>query len=272
MKDICCRRSNVSTRRGFTLIELLVVIAIIALLISILLPSLGAARKTAWNVICQSNLKQIGIAIQGYMDDQKDPQFMSLRGEIKTPGYPFPPNLKPRYHVGVVSILQPYLSEAGSKPFDCPAAKGLSSVRDPINIEYLTGGLRIYTLPVGDPEAPVTTYTEYFFNDSVRVDTAPSGYATQVPHGVSTQKIRLMKRPDAVVWSMDGLDEFPRHQPRTIRNATGVLTGRSSGTSNLLFGDQHIESKTYEEYQDGTDQYGSYATFYNWGHAYAKNR
>jgi prepilin-type N-terminal cleavage/methylation domain-containing protein len=56
---------------GFTLIELLVVISIIALLVAILLPALGAARKSAKNVQCTSNLHQVGIGAQAYATDFK---------------------------------------------------------------------------------------------------------------------------------------------------------------------------------------------------------
>lgn len=58
-------------RKAFTLIELLVVISIIALLIAILLPALGAARKTARNSQCLSNVKQNAVGIYSLTTDQK---------------------------------------------------------------------------------------------------------------------------------------------------------------------------------------------------------
>jgi prepilin-type N-terminal cleavage/methylation domain-containing protein/prepilin-type processing-associated H-X9-DG protein len=57
--------------RGFTLVELLVVIGIIALLISILLPSLNRARETANRVKCSANLKSLGQSLLLYANDNK---------------------------------------------------------------------------------------------------------------------------------------------------------------------------------------------------------
>ena len=56
-------------RAGFTLIELLVVIAIIAILASLLLPALSSAKSSAQSVQCMSNLKQLGLALNMYVND-----------------------------------------------------------------------------------------------------------------------------------------------------------------------------------------------------------
>ncbi len=56
-------------KRGFTLIELLVVIAIIAVLLSILMPAMRKIKEIARETACKSNLKNVGLAVQMYLDD-----------------------------------------------------------------------------------------------------------------------------------------------------------------------------------------------------------
>lgn len=58
--------------RGFTLIELLVVISIIAVLVGILLPALGEARRAARLAVCMSNTRQLGVATSSYAADFQD--------------------------------------------------------------------------------------------------------------------------------------------------------------------------------------------------------
>ncbi|MCC6579488.1 MAG: prepilin-type N-terminal cleavage/methylation domain-containing protein [Phycisphaeraceae bacterium] len=59
-------------KAGFTIIELLVVISIIALLIAILLPALQGARERGRAIVCANHLKQLGVAEQLYVNNNKD--------------------------------------------------------------------------------------------------------------------------------------------------------------------------------------------------------
>ena len=110
-------------RRAFTLIELLVVIAIIAILAAILFPVFAKAKEAAKKAVCLSNLKQMGIAFQLYLDDNDDR--MPDRRDLKVslgykPWTGWPPS-DPRAG-WAVQILEPYKVKG---IFSCPSGQGV---------------------------------------------------------------------------------------------------------------------------------------------------
>src|SRR3954467_5084543 len=80
-------RSRAAGARGFTLVELLVVIGIIALLVAILMPALSRARQQAIQTQCLSNLRQVGMFVQMYANENKDRVPIGYNGNQGWNGY-----------------------------------------------------------------------------------------------------------------------------------------------------------------------------------------
>lgn len=90
MKSIRERTYILSSEKGFTLIELLVVVAIIAVLVALLLPSLSQAREMGKSIACASNLRQVGISIIYYADENRDYMPLQAWNDMAPAGWTFP--------------------------------------------------------------------------------------------------------------------------------------------------------------------------------------
>ncbi|UCD28488.1 MAG: type II secretion system protein [Planctomycetota bacterium] len=125
-------------KRGFTLIEVLVVVSIIALLASILLPSLNAARRSARSTKCKHNLHQLGVAMEAYLNRYKD----SFPIACKLPSqeiYDAQTAVPPRPPVPSLPEALKQETSKSNKLFECP-----EDFVDPTDAQdYLTQGLDI---------------------------------------------------------------------------------------------------------------------------------
>jgi len=151
------------TQLAFTLIELLVVIAIIGVLAALLLPTFGRAQETARGTACLSNLRQIGVCLQLYVQDNNN-RMPSLRDrslDTNPPVISLPPlptvDVALSNHVGSIKVFECPSDRAGLFQ-QTGSSYGWNSLLNGQNAD----NLRVLMLDLGSTHTPVMFDKEAF--------------------------------------------------------------------------------------------------------------
>jgi prepilin-type N-terminal cleavage/methylation domain-containing protein/prepilin-type processing-associated H-X9-DG protein len=216
--------------RGFTLIELLVVISIIALLVGILLPALGSARKTAQSVVCKANLRSHGTAALIYADAHKE--WLPLGWYKDEDGFD-------RKWID----RQFEIMGEEKKVFVCPTDLGIPEIEHSANTPAMVGKNDDIELP-------------YNYTGSMSIETMgtldPEHYVPGVPPGQGGygMAMKMILRPTTVFYMTDtdfnfhlGLSQFgPEAELPRGGSEGNRVAWRHSGASNWLYLDGHVGS------------------------------
>jgi prepilin-type N-terminal cleavage/methylation domain-containing protein len=109
---------------AFTLIELLVVIAVIVLLLAILLPTLRKAKDLAKRTTCSTNLKQLAVAWNLYLDDNDGCFYYGVNANINYGGWKGMQSEPPRPLNSYLNLAADLQTESEAKVFHCPSDRG----------------------------------------------------------------------------------------------------------------------------------------------------
>lgn len=231
-------------KSGFTLVELLVVIGIISVLVAVLLPALNKARQSAQTVTCMSNMRQIGLAIAIYVNDNN--------------GY-IPPACAKAYSTYDATfdvLLDPYL-----KAMNPPMLNPYAGVAPP-----LTGPAQIWRCPADNVQrnlvAQYGTLRDPVQPRSYVMDLWVSAFQNGIYyHGQSAKLSKIKGALGRIVlmgelWSqytalrcnVDSATMFQR--PPMIMSPTAPYGTHPRHTLNLLMSDFSVMNVAREDYDE----------------------
>jgi prepilin-type N-terminal cleavage/methylation domain-containing protein/prepilin-type processing-associated H-X9-DG protein len=251
-------RCGSTQRFGFTLIELLVVIAIIGVLIGLLLPAVQKVREAASRTQCANNLKQVGLALQGYHDTARSfpsgyISGVDSSGNDTGPGWGWAayllPNLEQQNLTGAIAFAQPIEATANAaarvtplKVFLCPSdnapptwtATQYDALGNPVaTICQVAAANYVGVFGVGEPG--VDGDGVFYRNSTIRIADITDGTSHTIMVGERTSSLA----PATWTGAVTSAEIFPYNASNLVLGHTGESNGPASPIDINGFSSRH---------------------------------